>query len=79
VAAKTTPAYQNSFGKSHLVTVVAIFALTAVLGGMYVGLHLLPGEIAETVAQNLRYIPPGRPRWRCRHLVLVAATPKAPH
>jgi hypothetical protein len=56
VAAKTTPAYQNSFGKSHLVTVVAIFALTAVLGGMYVGLHLLPGEIAETVAQNLRYI-----------------------
>jgi len=39
VASKTTPAWQNKFGKSYALMVVGVLAFSAVIGGVYVGLQ----------------------------------------
>jgi hypothetical protein len=41
VASKTTPAWQNNFGKSYALMVVGILAFSAVVGGLYMGVQSL--------------------------------------
>jgi len=39
VASKTTPAWQNKFGKSYALMVVLVLAFSVIVGGVYVGLQ----------------------------------------
>jgi hypothetical protein len=41
VASKTTPAWQNNFGKSYAIMVVGVLVFSAVLGALYVGVQSL--------------------------------------
>jgi hypothetical protein len=44
VASKTTPAWQNNFGKSYAIMVAGVLAFSVVLGGLYVGMQSLGAE-----------------------------------
>lgn len=52
IASITTPAYQKNFFKAHLVTVVAVFAFTAVLGAMFIGLQSLSEGRAAWIQES---------------------------
>jgi len=41
VASKTTPAWQNNFGKSYAIMVVGVLAFSALLGGLFLGTQSL--------------------------------------
>jgi hypothetical protein len=47
VASKTTPAWQNNFGKSYAIMVAGVLAFSVVLGGLYVGMQSLGAEWME--------------------------------
>jgi len=47
VASKTTPAWQNNFGKSYAIMVAGVVAFSVVLGGLYVGMQSLGAEWME--------------------------------
>jgi hypothetical protein len=47
VASKTTPAWQNNFGKSYAIMVAGVLAFSVVLGGLFLGVQSLSEGRAE--------------------------------
>ena len=55
VASKTTPAWQNNFGKSYALMVVGILAFSAVLGGLFLGVQSLAEDGSEPLQRAAGY------------------------
>jgi len=51
VASKTTPAWQNNFGKSYALMVVGVLGFSAVVGGLYIGVQTLAVDGSEQMQE----------------------------
>jgi hypothetical protein len=55
VASKTTPAWQNNFGKSYAIMVVGILAFSVVLGGLWLGMQSITEDSSEWIQNASGY------------------------